>query len=50
MSEKRGLALHWKIVIGLLLGAVVGLSINAMWTSGTWAGMGVNDAPAFLAG
>ncbi len=53
MKEKRGLALHWKIVIGLLLGAVVGLSINAFWSggaNGTWAGMGVNDATAFLAG
>ena len=28
-----GLALHWKILIGLALGILAGLAINAMWTT-----------------
>ncbi|MEM7628927.1 MAG: dicarboxylate/amino acid:cation symporter [Planctomycetota bacterium] len=42
------LALHWKILIGLALGVVVGVGINLLWTSNTWAAMGVNDVPTFL--
>ncbi|MEM9373850.1 MAG: dicarboxylate/amino acid:cation symporter [Planctomycetota bacterium] len=48
--NRRRLALHWKILIGLALGVVVGLGVNAVWTDQTWASMGVNDAGSFLSG
>lgn len=48
-SRKR-LALHWKVLIGLVLGIVVGLIVNSAWTDATWQSMGVNDAKALLAG
>lgn len=44
------IALHWKILIGLALGVLVGLLINMTWTTETWASMGVNDPKALLAG
>lgn len=44
------IALHWRILIGLALGVLVGLLINMTWTSETWASMGVNDPKALLAG
>ena len=44
------LALHWRILIALVLGTVVGLLINIFWTKDTWAGIGVNDPRAFLNG
>lgn len=53
MSEKPSrsrLALHWRILIGLALGVVVGLLVNAVWTDQTWASMGVNDPAAFMDG
>ena len=31
MASKSKFALHWKILIGLALGIVVGLSINLLW-------------------
>lgn len=49
-STKRRMALHWKILIGLGAGVVVGLLINHFWTDATWAGLGVNDKAAFLGG
>lgn len=48
-SRRKGLALHWQIIIGLVAGIVVGLIINLAWTQGTWASMGVDNVPAFLA-
>lgn len=50
MGARNGLALHWKIIIGLVLGILVGLAINAMWTTETWSSMGVNDPAAFVGG
>ncbi len=50
MSQKNTLALHWKILIGLVLGVVVGLAINTMWNSSTWDSMGVGDPAAWVAG
>ena len=50
MSDRKKLALHWQILIGLVLGVVVGLIINAAWDTSTWSSMGVNDAKSFLAG
>ncbi|UYV12001.1 MAG: dicarboxylate/amino acid:cation symporter [Phycisphaera sp.] len=46
--RRKGLALHWQIIIGLVAGIVVGLIINLGWTSGTWTSMGVDHVPAFL--
>ena len=46
--RRKRLALHWQIIIGLVLGVVVGLIINLGWTGGTWAAMGVDNVPAFL--
>lgn len=47
---KKKLALHWKILIGLVLGVVVGLAINSLWTAATWESLGVAEAKTFLAG
>ena len=47
MANKK-LALHWKILIGLIAGLVVGLLINTLWTTSTWESMGVTDTSAFL--
>ena len=51
------IALHWKIIIGLVLGIVVGLIVNATWKGadsedapGTWAEHGVVHVEAFLKG
>jgi proton glutamate symport protein len=43
------LALHWRILIGLILGIGVGLVLNWQWTAETWARLGVHDAAAFRA-
>ena len=48
MAKRKKLALHWKILIGLLAGVVVGLAINWLWTPGVWSALGVNDPKAFL--
>ncbi|MGV6815150.1 MAG: dicarboxylate/amino acid:cation symporter [Phycisphaerales bacterium] len=45
MPTTPKLALHWKILIGLVLGIVVGLAINTMWSARTWDVLGV-DAPS----
>ena len=50
MSGSKKIALHWQILIGLILGVVVGLIINAAWDSGTWALMGIEDASAWVDG
>jgi Na+/H+-dicarboxylate symporter len=44
------LALHWQIIIGLLLGVVVGLAINLAWDQGTWRSLGVDDPALWLSG
>lgn len=48
MARPR-LALHWKILIGLILGAAAGAAVNAYWTPDVWASLGVDDAKAYLA-
>lgn len=45
---KPRLALHWKILIGLALGLVVGAVINLTWTPAVWQSMGVEDPAKFL--
>lgn len=47
--RKEPLALHWKIVIALVLGAVTGLLLNQYWTPETWASVGVKDSAKYLA-
>ncbi|MCL4221979.1 MAG: dicarboxylate/amino acid:cation symporter [Phycisphaerales bacterium] len=42
------MALHWKILIGLVAGVLVGLAINRLWTAQTWQAVGVHDVSAFL--
>lgn len=45
----KRMALHWKVLIALFLGILVGTAINELWTASTWQAIGVGDAPAFLA-
>lgn len=47
--RKPGLALHWKVIIALLLGVAIGGAINSLWTAETWSSLGVGDSQAFLA-
>lgn len=47
--ESKGLALHWKILIGMLLGAAAGFAVNALWTPQVWNSLGVQDSAAYLA-
>jgi len=49
-TPRQRLALHWKILIGLLLGVVVGIAINLFWDAGTWLALGVDNPPAYLKG
>ncbi len=49
MAKPR-LALHYKILIGLALGIVLGVILNQAWTPATWAALGVQDSKAYLAG
>lgn len=44
------IALHWQILIAMVLGIAVGLLVNQYWTDQTWSGMGVGAPAAFLAG
>jgi Na+/H+-dicarboxylate symporter len=46
----RGMALHWKILIGLTLGILVGVVLNLAWTDAVWANLGVKDKAAYVAG
>ncbi len=48
-KKPAGLALHWKILIGLVLGIAVGLIVNRAWTDATWSALGVNDTSSFIA-
>jgi proton glutamate symport protein len=48
-AASRKLALHWKILIGLVLGASIGIAVNAFWTPAVWQNLGVGDAKAFMA-
>jgi len=50
MSKRSKLALHWRILIGLVLGVGVGLVLNVSWGRYTWGALGVGDASAYKAG
>jgi len=43
------LALHWRILIGLVAGLVVGVIVNIAWDGDTWAALGVDDPEAYMA-
>lgn len=43
------LALHWKILIGLVAGVALGVVLNA-WGGAIWSALGVGDPAAYLAG
>ncbi|MBL8745621.1 MAG: dicarboxylate/amino acid:cation symporter, partial [Phycisphaerae bacterium] len=47
--KRRRLELHWRILIGMLLGAAAGFAVNALWTPEVWASLGVNDPAAYIA-
>lgn len=47
MPRKR-LALHWKILIGLIAGVVVGLAFNQLWGPAVWRTMGVDHPARFF--
>ena len=49
MADGKKLALHWKILIGFVLGVLVGVAVDRLWTPGTWSAIGVNDPKSFLA-
>lgn len=50
MPRRVKLALHWKILIALVLGVAVGLVISLSWGRYTWGALGVGDAANFRAG
>ncbi|MBL4810221.1 MAG: hypothetical protein JKY43_09240, partial [Phycisphaerales bacterium] len=50
MGSQNRMALHWKILIGLVLGVAVGLAINTMWDTSTWDSIGVGDPAAWVDG
>ncbi len=50
MGKTSRLALHWQIIIGLVLGIFVGLILNWTWTPYTWGHLGVGDHTNYLRG
>jgi Na+/H+-dicarboxylate symporter len=47
-ANRSPIALHWRILIGLGLGVLVGLILSATWTNQTWASLGVDNPALFL--
>lgn len=47
MARKR-LALHWRIMIGLGLGLLVGIVANLAWGPRAWAALGVDHPTAYV--
>jgi proton glutamate symport protein len=47
--QKTGMALHWKVIIALVLGLLVGGAINEFWTAQTWSQLGVGASKDFVA-
>lgn len=41
--------MHWKIILGLGLGVLLGLAINLGWGPAAWSALGINEPAAFLA-
>ena len=49
MGERSSMALHWKILIGLALGVVIGAAVNLSWDMYTWGALGVGDPASYRA-
>ncbi len=49
MGERGSMALHWKILIGLVAGVVVGAVINLTWDAYTWGALKVGDPASYRA-
>lgn len=47
--RRKGLELHWQILIGLVAGLIVGLLINLAWGPYTWGALGVGDPTSYRA-
>lgn len=47
--QQSGLALHWKVLIALALGVVIGSVAHEWWTPEVWKSLGVADPAAFRA-
>ncbi len=50
MGDRGSMALHWKILIGMILGVVVGVVVNLTWDAYTWGALGVGDPASYRAG
>lgn len=50
VRASRRIALHWQVLIALVLGVLVGAAVNQWWTAETWARLGVGDSAAYVAG
>jgi Na+/H+-dicarboxylate symporter len=52
MSEthRKGIALHWQILLGLAAGVMAGALLNVLWSPEAWRALGVGDPAAYLAG
>ncbi len=50
MSDRGSMALHWKILIGMILGVVVGVVVNLTWDAYTWGALGVGDPARYRSG
>ena len=48
-EKEQGLALHWKVLIALALGLLLGSLVNEFWTADTWKALGVGDKAAYTA-
>ncbi|MBL8875890.1 MAG: dicarboxylate/amino acid:cation symporter [Phycisphaerae bacterium] len=44
---RRGIALHWKVIIALVLGVAVGAIVHEFWTASAWSALGVGNPAAF---
>ncbi|MFO0860602.1 MAG: dicarboxylate/amino acid:cation symporter [Phycisphaerales bacterium] len=50
MTDSRpGLALHWKVLIALAMGVLLGAAIHEFWTASTWSRFGVGNSADFRA-
>lgn len=49
-ARRRRLALHWQILIGLVLGVAVGVVVNLAWSPYVWGALGVGDPLSYLKG
>lgn len=48
MPNKPGLAMHWKVLIALVIGLLTGGLINEFWTPAVWERLGVREPAAFV--